>query len=415
MRSALNQSHLEPTGLAVRQVQPIAHRVAEALTRVAAGQTVSVQGWSALESCIGLKMAGILGLLPMLHMRAEQNKLNLDAPMLANWREVLAEQYVFTQQRNQRLLAHTTRILDLANRAQVTLMPLKGMDVLTQVYADIGLRSTSDIDLLVQPAELERATHVIEQAGFECSAHIKRHAIFALPNSRVVSKFGEHPDNPIKVELHTSVKNTMPLESCDLTDLLWRETRTEVRPGMPDATYPSRAGLMVYEMLHAANHAMIRSLRFPSLYDMKLLAERLSPAEWQAITSLFTASEHFWWAYVPLSLVTRYFGPTSLPTEVLALARNLATPTLRRLGESLGLSQFSVCDLRPSVLRHRLAFARNLSETTRYLRTQVLPTRDELNEWNVERTQWSASMTPAYSYLHRIRRWLDPNVSRIEI
>lgn len=381
----------------------------------ATGQRVSLQNWSALESCIGLKTASILGLLPMLHARAQQGELNLDAPALAVWPELLAEQHALTQQRNQRLLNYTARILALAQAKHVTLMPLKGMDVLTQVYADIGLRPTSDIDLLVQPTELERATDVIQAAGFECTARTKRHAIFALPNSRVVSKFGEHPDNPIKVELHTSVQNTMPMESCDLTATLWQEARTEMRPDMPSATYPSRPSLMVYEMLHAANHAMIRSLRFPSLYDMKLLAERLSSEEWHTVAHLLTTNEHFWWAYVPLSLVIRYFGLTSLPPEVLALSRRIATPALRRLGDSLGLSQFSVCDLRPSVLRHRLAFARNTSEVVRYLRSQMLPTRDELNEWNVERTQWSATMTPAHSYLHRIRRWLDPNVSRIEI
>ena len=225
----------------MRHVQPIAHRVAETLTYAAAGQTVSLQGWSPLESRVGLKVAGILGLLPMLHVRAQQNKLDLDAPVLASWREVLAEQYAFTQQRNQRLLEHAARIFDFANRAQVTLMPLKGMDVLTQMYPDIGVRSTSDIDLLVQPAQLEQATQVIERAGFECDARVKRHAIFGLPNSRVVSKFGEHPNNPIKVELHTSARNSMPLESCDLTQTLWQGAQRETRPNMPVAMWRSYA------------------------------------------------------------------------------------------------------------------------------------------------------------------------------
>ena len=412
MRNALNQDHLKPTGLPVRQVQPIAHRVAETLTHIAAGQRISLQGWTALESCVGLKVAGILGLLPVLHVRAQQSELDLDVRALASWREVLAEQYAFTQQRNQRLLQHTARILDLANNANVTLMPLKGMDVLTQIYADIGVRSTSDIDLLVQPEQLEQATQVIEQAGFECGARVKRHAIFALPNSRVVSQFGDHPDNPIKVELHTSIRNSMPLESCDLTQTVWQGAQRETRPTMPVAIYPSRTALMLYEMLHAANHAMTRSLRFTSLYDMMLLAERLRREEWQTLTQVLTTSQQFWWAYVPLRLVTRYFGATRLPPEVLALSRKIATPPLRKLGDSNGLSQFSVCDLHP---RHRLAFARNLGETARYLRSQMLPTRNELSEWNIERTQWSASMTQAHSYLHRIQRWLDPNVSRIEL
>ena len=411
----MSLSHLEPTGLPVRRVQPIAHRVAEALTCIAAGQVVSLRGWTALESCVGLKVAGILGLLPLLHVRAQHNSLDLDAPMLASWREVLAEQYSFTQQRNQRLLEYTSRILEQAHAKHVTLMPLKGMDVLTQLYPDVGLRSTSDIDLLVQPEQLGRATQAIEQTGFECRAQVKRHAIFSLPNSQVISKFGEHPDNPIKVELHTSARNSMPLESCDLTQLLWQDARTETRPGMPATTYPSRSGLMAYEMLHAANHAMIRSLRFTSLVDIKLLAERLQPDEWQRLAGLMADTTRFWWATIPLRLVARYFGSSVLPPDVLALVRNTATPMLRHLGNTLGLSQFSVCDLRPSVLRHRLAFARTLGETTQYLRTQLMPTRDEVNEWHVERTQWSVSMTQAHSYLHRIRRWLDPNISRIEM
>jgi hypothetical protein len=45
----------------------------------------------------------------------------------------------------------------------------------------------------------------------------------------------------------------------------------------------------------------------------------------------------------------------------------------------------------------------------------MLPARNELHEWKMERAQFSPSITPAHSYLHRIRRWLDPNVSRIEM
>jgi hypothetical protein len=401
--------------LPVHQVQPIVHRVAEVLLCAAAGQRTVLRGWSDLERSVGLKTASILGLLPLLHWRVQHGVLDVAAPESAGWPELLAEQHGLTLQRNQRLLSFTRQVLALAAQRQVALMPLKGMDVLTQFYDDIGLRSTSDIDLLVRDAELEPATQLIQEAGFECTARTKRHAIFVIPNAQVVSKFGEHPDNPIKLELHTNVKSVMPLESCDLTAALWQDAQHEARPNMPSAIYPSRPSLLVYELLHAANHAMIRSIRFPSLFDMKLISERLSVAEWQSVMKLLTSSEQFWWAYVPLNLMARYFGVACLPPEVLALSRRIATPVLRRLGDSLGLSQFSVCDLRPSALRHRLAFARNVAEAGRYLRSQMLPTRAELTEWHVERTQWSASMTPAHSYLHRIRRWLDPNVSRIEM
>jgi hypothetical protein len=400
--------------LPVREVQPIVHRVAEVLLRAAAGQRTVLRGWSDLERSVGLKTASILG-LPLLHWRVQHGVLDVAALEFTGWPKLLAEQHELTRQRNQRLLSVTQRVLTLAEANHLAMMPLKGMDVLTQLYEDIGLRSTSDIDLLVKPTDLERATQLIQQVGFECTAHMKRHAIFVVPNMGVVSKFGEHPDNPIKLELHTSVKNVMPLESCDLTTVLWQGAQVEPRLNMPTAIYPSRPSLLVYELLHAANHAMIRSIRFPSLLDIKLIGERLSAAEWRTVTKLLTSSEQFWWAYVPLRLVDRYFGAACLPQEVLALSKRIATPVLRRLGDLLGFSQFSVCDLRPSALRHRLAFARNVAEAGRYLRSQILPTREELMDWHVERTQWSASMTTAHSYLHRIQRWLDPNVSRIEM
>ena len=401
----------------MRQVQPVVHRVAEVLTRAAAntdGATVSLAGWSALDTNVGLKVGSVLGLLPFLHVRLQQGQLELNAPVFAEWPDVLAQQHELTAQRNRRLLEYTGRIFAQAEAMCLKTMPLKGMDVLTQLYDDIGLRPTSDIDLLAHPEDLEAASQVIQRAGFQSVAATRRHAIFALPNSRVVSKFGEHPDNPIKVELHAHVSNAMPMEACDLTETLWRDAQANARPNMPTAMYSSRVGLMLHEMLHAANHAMIRSLRFPSLYDMRLLAERLSAAEWQAIADTLRTSEHYWWAYVPLRLLVRYFGSV-VPADILALSCRIATPALRKLGDTQSLSQVSVCDLRPSVLRHRLAFARNVPETLRYLRSQALPTHDELNEWRVERSQWSATMTPANSYLHRIRRWLDPNMSRIEM
>jgi hypothetical protein len=83
---------------------------------------------------------------------------------------------------------------------------LKGHALARTVYPDPALRQSSDIDLLVRPADIPAAEQVLEKLGYVCpvktyriSQHEYHHEIFTLPK------------NGLPVELHWSVDNAFDL------------------------------------------------------------------------------------------------------------------------------------------------------------------------------------------------------------
>jgi hypothetical protein len=52
------------------------------------------------------------------------------------------------------------------NAEQVALLPLKGIDFFRTVYPNIALRTSSDIDILVKKADLDRAIDILRGLGY---------------------------------------------------------------------------------------------------------------------------------------------------------------------------------------------------------------------------------------------------------
>jgi hypothetical protein len=100
------------------------------------------------------------GLLPLVY----GNIVGLDAtsPRM----DVLEEQYKITWRRNQQLFGDVCPVLQAFERAGIDAIILKGLALVARYYHDPGLRPMADVDLLVPPSAVERASSVLRERGW---------------------------------------------------------------------------------------------------------------------------------------------------------------------------------------------------------------------------------------------------------
>ncbi len=97
-----------------------------------------------------------------------------------------------------------------------------------------------------------------------------RHRVYEPRDKRAPRGFGEHVDNPLKIEVHTVVAEALPVRKVDITARLW--------PGRSEAglnAYPDLAALLLHLLLHAAGNMRAHALRQIQLHDIAAVAPLL--------------------------------------------------------------------------------------------------------------------------------------------
>ncbi|WP_020618752.1 nucleotidyltransferase family protein [Paenibacillus daejeonensis] len=92
------------------------------------------------------------------------------------------------------MLQHTERqILSLFDQQKIAAMPLKGTRFAQRFFGSLAARATSDVDLLVQPSNLESAIKLVQGLGFKLDKKVHNHAVLY----RLIT-----PQIPLMIELH---------------------------------------------------------------------------------------------------------------------------------------------------------------------------------------------------------------------
>ena len=68
--------------------------------------------------------------------------------------------------RNLQIAARLVAIAEAFSAADISVVPLKGICLAARYYSDVGLRSTNDIDLLIDPQDFQQALHVLRELGY---------------------------------------------------------------------------------------------------------------------------------------------------------------------------------------------------------------------------------------------------------
>ena len=129
-----------------------------------------------------------------------------------------------------------------------------------------------DLDLLLrEPRDLERATAALVGAGWIALFDTPRHRVFARPDERVARPAAEDPENPVRIEIHTTFRLPVLGRFLDASAELRRHAETRDLGGVPIAIAAGPA-LLRHLLFHAAEDFAGNGIRGIQAYDFRLLA-----------------------------------------------------------------------------------------------------------------------------------------------
>jgi hypothetical protein len=330
----------------------------------------------------------------------------------AGWRQFLVEQRVQSVGRHAQIAGSLDAIDSQARRDGVAFVALKGAALHARAIYAAGERPMGDIDLLVRREDAKAMGRVLEACGYAAAFSTHRHEVF---QPRVIKdlagpRLGEHVDNPINVELHTRVAESLPVREIDITQFLLAGS---LHAGLN--TYPTAASLMLHLLLHAAGNMRARALRLIQLHDVALLAARFAAADWAELIAMRPGGRKLWWAFAPLMLAARYY-PAAFPADFPA-QRDFECPwLLARSTRRRRLTDVSWSNIRIEAFPG-VEWSRSPQEALKFMSSRIWPSRADRLELTLGAAQIpGASAIPWYGSSHaaRIVRWVFSRPPRVQ-
>jgi len=127
-----------------------------------------VANWnlSAVDWSEVIRLAEHHGVFPL----AARNLIELGGGLSAEVERSLRSAYEENLRRSLWFAAELARIMQHFERWQLRALPYKGPALAQSLYRDLGLRSFSDLDFLISPADFERAKRALAEIGYRPSA-----------------------------------------------------------------------------------------------------------------------------------------------------------------------------------------------------------------------------------------------------
>ena len=174
--------------------------------------------------------------------------------------------------RARRLLETLVTTIRALRTAGVEVVALKGAALAFFHYPDPAWRPMGDLDLLLRdPGDLARTTEVLSGGGWRALFDTPRHRVFAREDERVSRPATEDPDNPIRVEIHTTFRLPVLGRAYDTDAALRQEAKVRVLEGTPVAIASGPAFLR-HLLFHATGDFAGIGIRGVQAYDFRLLA-----------------------------------------------------------------------------------------------------------------------------------------------
>ena len=271
--------------------------ITETLARELTVPTAQAPPWGPFEWRIAQAVASMHGVSSLLFAG-----LLWKGP--ASWQRFLEEQRDHVAGRHRKIAELLDRIDSESRRSGIALVALKGAALHASGIYQGGERPMADIDLLARDSDTDATARMLRDCGFDLTFTTWRNLLFESRLRRVstAGDFGENVHNPIKIELHTNIRERLPLSEIDITQFLF--------PPAPHAgvnSYPSIASLMMHLLLHAAGNMRSLALRLIQVHDIALLAGRFRPCDWDELLTARPHGRALWWAVPPLMLTARYY------------------------------------------------------------------------------------------------------------
>ena len=346
------------TGAVRRALRETTERIAAEL----ASPSSEAPDWSEFEWRVAMAVAVMHGVSALLAGRLRWQGAQV-------WNKFLAEQKEQGKLRLRRTRQLLSDIDAAAKLAQVPLVALKGSALLDLELYAAGERPMSDIDLLSFDRDMELAGRLIESIGFAEGLTTWREREYLPLDTSRERVFGEHIDNPVKIELHGRILEHLPVRDTVITEEI---IQPDAKAGLN--RYPSLGVLMRHLLLHAAGNMCFQGVRLIHLHDISVLAERLSVEDWRQALRVGFDRQRPWWMLPPLALVNKYF-PGRIPTTVLSQSAALCPPLLRWVSMRYDLVHVSLSKLGTPLLPG-LEWSGSVTEACTCIAARIYPGRE---------------------------------------
>lgn len=347
--------------------------------------------WNAFEWRAAMAVSAMHGISALLTAR-----LRWTGPPY--WQAFLAEQAEQGVLRERKIRMSLQRLDEAARRADLPLLAMKGSALLDLGLYAPGQRPMSDIDLLARPQDFDATHRMLLEAGYVEGVTIWKHRDYLPSDAPVDRAFGEHAVNPVKVELHTSVMERLPVQEVAITSQL---QVSAFRPGLN--RYPSPAALMRHLLLHAAGNLCGHGIRLIQLHDLALLSPQMSDRDWEEALAIASDGRPAWWALPPLSLAARLFPDAIAQAQVRrahALVGAACPASLLRAIPRYRLDEVSLSGFRIPALPG-LAWTRGTAEALTFARMRLHPGREYLQQ--IRRASAASHAFAAFAWTARPR------------
>jgi Uncharacterised nucleotidyltransferase len=302
---------------------------------------IDVVGWGEAQWTAARFAVQAHGIGPWLHRRLVAHAPT--EPRVAAFLAYVAQCFALNRARYALWRTELERVLATADRARIPLVALKGAALMPTIWVEPEIRPTSDIDLLARPADRHALDAALADLGWTLHGEVPRHRAFYLTRLGLAprSDIGEHPEQPLRLEIHEHARQTFLGLDHDATAALWQGA-TPVPVGATTMWMSSPSALFEHVLVHTAFDLARRMTRFVKLEDLRVLAARLSDDDWSRLVARAHASRLEPFVLAPLVMAGRYLGPIA-PDAVI---RELEAATPRALAawlQRMPLSYFTVC------------------------------------------------------------------------
>jgi hypothetical protein len=316
-----------------------------------------------------LRLADRHGLQPLLHYHL--NNVCPDS-IPTEQRLRLRETFQRVSALNILLTSELQKLLALFAAQNIAAMPYKGPMLAAELYEHIALRQYSDLDILVRPQDVARASTLLLTEGYQPYPPLTAAQQALMLRTQCNLPFTRER-NRLVVELHWAVSAphfARPFE----VDELWTR-RAAGQLGAMQTARPAPEDLLLALCVHGAKHLWER---LAWLCDIAGLIERHPEVNWAQLIAKARATGSERMLLLGLSLAADLFG-LELPAE----CRRALTqePSVAALAAAVRHDLFTP-ELTPSGLggyfRFQLKARRRLRDKLNYLRFVVTPTEEDL-------------------------------------
>jgi hypothetical protein len=382
-------------------VQKALRETTERLAHELGRPTQVTPSWSEFEWRAARAAVAIHGVGPLL-----AGSLRWRGP--PGWHAFLEDQREQTEKRHRRIEALAKVIDRNAREAGIPMVALKGAALHELGLYRAGERPMADLDLLVEEPDMAVATELLEALGFHAELSFWKNRVFKV-DGETGGGLGERCDNPIKVELHWRIRERLPLELTDISQLVFP---ANPRPGLNP--YPSRVSLLMHLVLHAAGAMASRDLRLVHVHDLALVCGRMQAEDWEEILCQGESGTGGpWWFLPPLQLARRYY-PDIIPDAVLWRLQSACPARLRRATTRRSMTDFSLSSVWVSAFPG-IEWAQSGAEAFRYILGRVRPDAEARRIRNIDiaSAAWAAQgHWQGLPQRYRILRWITSRPTR---